>query len=315
MSDRSRRQDRGAGRDRNDAKGDAQRFTGDGANLDREELERSREPSQGPRAGESGEWRDGYGAYGFGPESPPRSDTSRRLRDGVNESRSGYGEQGFGAGEAPAASWGGGARGGYGGGQPGGTHGTRGGAWAAAGERFEQGRGARSHGPSGWGGGSDSGAGQHGGRSRHGGGPRGRSGVRRPEEYGSSVDAWATSEFAGRGEFGSAAQPSRRRQRWEVPGPYSGVGPEGYRRSEEAIRDDVCERLTRHGELDASSITVRVEKGDVVLEGIVDSRRSKRMAEETAESVTGVHDIHNRLRIDEGSFDRHRMEGRSGGGR
>jgi len=84
---------------------------------------------------------------------------------------------------------------------------------------------------------------------------------------------------------------------WEVPGPHTGRGPDGYRRSEQAIRDDVCERLTRHGELDASSISVRVEDGEVILEGTVESRIAKRMAEDAAESVSGVRDVQNRLRV------------------
>lgn len=305
MKDRSRRQDRGGERERTDAGGDARRFTGS---------------SKETHASESGEWRDGYGAYGVGPTDPAES--SRRdaadFEQGRGPARTGYGEQGFGSGEAPGPSWGGGPRGGYGGGRPGGTHGMRGGGWAAAGERFEQGRGPRSHGPEGWGGGP--------GHEHHE-GPRRGSGMhrsQRPDEYGSPEDVWARSEFAGRGEFGSMETPGwsgagssvvgsrETRHGWEMPGPYSGLGPEGYRRSEEAIRDDVCERLTLHGELDASGITVRVEDGEVMLDGVVDSRRSKRMAEETAESVSGVRDVHNRLRIDESSFDRARMEGRSG---
>jgi hypothetical protein len=84
---------------------------------------------------------------------------------------------------------------------------------------------------------------------------------------------------------------------WAVPGPFTGRGPEGYVRSEEAIRDDVCERLTRHGGLDASGIRVRVEANEVVLEGSVDSRAAKRMAEDAAETVSGVRDVHNRLRL------------------
>ncbi len=84
---------------------------------------------------------------------------------------------------------------------------------------------------------------------------------------------------------------------WMVPGPYTGRGPRGYRRSDERIWEDVCERLTQHGQLDASGIEVRVENGEVTLEGIVSSREAKRMAEDTAESVPGVRDVHNRLRI------------------
>ncbi|HEX6309280.1 MAG TPA: BON domain-containing protein [Longimicrobiales bacterium] len=215
------------------------------------------------------DWPTGSGADRASRDTPPHGSGSNRRSDHERRQQatgsSGYAEQGFGAGER--RGWGGGPRGGYGGGQVPGE------------QRYERGRGPRSWGPDGWG-----------------------------------ADApWQHSEFAGRGEFGSgplsewneevhaarAAQETRPpREQWTVPGPYSGCGPQDYRRSEAAIREDVCERLTRHGEVDASRITVRVENDEVILEGYVDSRAAKRMAEDTAESVSGVRDVHNRLRID-----------------
>lgn len=87
---------------------------------------------------------------------------------------------------------------------------------------------------------------------------------------------------------------------WAVPGPHTGRGPQDWERPSESIRNDVCERLTRHGELDASRIRVLVENGEVILEGRVESRVAKRMAEDTAETVAGVRDVQNRLRIDYG---------------
>jgi hypothetical protein len=87
-------------------------------------------------------------------------------------------------------------------------------------------------------------------------------------------------------------------QTWFVPGPYSGRGPSNYQRSNERIKEDVCERLTYYGQLDASNIEVEVEAGEVILKGSVDSRRSKRTAEDLAESVSGVRDVHNQLRIE-----------------
>ncbi len=82
-------------------------------------------------------------------------------------------------------------------------------------------------------------------------------------------------------------------------GEHAGRGPRGYQRSDARIADDVCDRLTRHGWIDASDIEVRVEDGEVTLEGTVDSRPTKRLAEEVAESVSGVRDVHNRLRVAE----------------
>src|SRR5436305_246580 len=61
-------------------------------------------------------------------------------------------------------------------------------------------------------------------------------------------------------------------------GPYSGRGPQGYQRSNDRIREDVCDVLTRHGEIDAVAVEVIVESGEVTLDGTVGSRREKRMA-------------------------------------
>lgn len=85
---------------------------------------------------------------------------------------------------------------------------------------------------------------------------------------------------------------------WELPGPYTGKGPKGYRRSDERIHEDVCERLTAHGGVDASQITLDVEQGEVTLEGTVADRRTKRIAEAVTDSVRGVEDVHNRLRLE-----------------
>ena len=78
---------------------------------------------------------------------------------------------------------------------------------------------------------------------------------------------------------------------------FAGVGPRGYRRSDERIAEDVCERFTRHAYLDASEIEVEVKDGEVTLEGEVESRTAKRLAEDIAEAASGVLDVHNRLRI------------------
>lgn len=78
-------------------------------------------------------------------------------------------------------------------------------------------------------------------------------------------------------------------------GHHAGKGPKGYRRSDERIREDVCDRLTEHPEIDAGEIEVSVKDGEVTLTGTADDRQAKRMAEDVAESVSGVKDVHNRL--------------------
>jgi hypothetical protein len=83
----------------------------------------------------------------------------------------------------------------------------------------------------------------------------------------------------------------------QTPGPYEGVGPRNYRPSDERIREDVCMRLTQHGQIDASEVEVEVNEGEVTLSGTVEDRRIKRMVEANVELIGGVVDVHNRLRL------------------
>lgn len=84
---------------------------------------------------------------------------------------------------------------------------------------------------------------------------------------------------------------------WDQPGPHRGKGPKNYRRSDEQIKDDICERLTQHGYIDASNVQVDVQNGEVTLNGEVNSRQEKRLAEDVTDSVSGVQDVNNRLRL------------------
>ena len=78
---------------------------------------------------------------------------------------------------------------------------------------------------------------------------------------------------------------------------YTGRGPRDYRRSDERIHEDVCDRLTEGSHVDAFEIEVRVRDGEVTLSGYVPSRHQKREAEDIAASVSGVKDVINELRI------------------
>lgn len=82
-----------------------------------------------------------------------------------------------------------------------------------------------------------------------------------------------------------------------IRGGYAGRGPKGYARDDQRIREDVCDRLSWNDEVDATEIIVRVENGEVSLEGSVQTRHMKRLAEDIAEAVTGVQDVHNTLRV------------------
>ncbi|RJQ53043.1 MAG: BON domain-containing protein [Actinobacteria bacterium] len=79
-------------------------------------------------------------------------------------------------------------------------------------------------------------------------------------------------------------------------GPHRGKGPAAGR-TDEQLKRRVEEVLTEDPWLDASNIDVSVEKGVVTLAGMVDSRASKRRAEDLTDLVFGVFDVDNRLRI------------------
>lgn len=84
-------------------------------------------------------------------------------------------------------------------------------------------------------------------------------------------------------------------------GPHRGKGPKGYQRSDERLKEMISERLRDDPEIDASEITVTVQGGLVTLDGTVDSRRTKNLAEDVAEQF-GVADVHNNLRVQRGAM-------------
>jgi len=117
---------------------------------------------------------------------------------------------------------------------------------------------------------------------------------------------WTTSE---RGDYGGGpwnrerfARSGQPRSTWwggydEASGPYAGRGPRGWQRSDERIKEEVCDWMTLHPQLDASDVDVQVTACEVTLTGTVPDRRGKRLAEEIAESVAGVRDVHNQIRV------------------
>jgi hypothetical protein len=112
--------------------------------------------------------------------------------------------------------------------------------------------------------------------------------------YGAAPDA-GYPPHEGRPRFGSREWSST--EGWRVPGPHAGRGPRGYQRSDERIRDEINERLTAHGLIDATEVDCQVVNGEVTLTGFVDSRAAKRAAEDVAEDIYGVRDVHNQIRV------------------
>src|SRR5215510_13138458 len=107
------------------------------------------------------------------------------------------------------------------------------------------------------------------------------------ERAGDEIKSW----------FGDEEAERRRRADEIRRGLYAGRGPRGYRRSDERIHEDVNDRLTDDWYIDASDIEVSVNNGMVTLSGRVNSREEKRRAEDFAESVSGVTDVSNQLRV------------------
>ena len=97
------------------------------------------------------------------------------------------------------------------------------------------------------------------------------------------------------------AEPYGEGQQYGSPGGYSqgqhrGKGPKGYQRSDERVKEMLCERLHDDPDIDASEVTVNVQGGRISLEGTVDSRRTKNAIEDVAEQI-GAQDVQNNLRV------------------
>jgi osmotically-inducible protein OsmY len=110
-------------------------------------------------------------------------------------------------------------------------------------------------------------------------------------------------EFEDRGDRYNGDAPSwARRERggyWRQyeRSQYAGRGPKNYQRSDDRVREEICDCMTDDPMLDASEITVAVSKGEVMLSGTVPSREQKRRAEDVAERISGVKDVTNQLRV------------------
>ena len=97
--------------------------------------------------------------------------------------------------------------------------------------------------------------------------------------------------------FGSDDRaPERRRRRRGEPEVGTGPEPRDWRPTDERIREDICQWMSEDPRLDARAIDVRVRDGEVTLEGQVEHRGARRLAEGIAAAVPGVRDVFNRLK-------------------
>lgn len=77
-------------------------------------------------------------------------------------------------------------------------------------------------------------------------------------------------------------------------------GPRDFRRCDQRIREDICERLIAEHSLEVSEVSVDVRAGNVRLEGSVPDRRMKHRIEDLSALCPGVRDVENRIRVDPG---------------
>ena len=93
-------------------------------------------------------------------------------------------------------------------------------------------------------------------------------------------------------------------------GPHAGRGPRGWTRSDERIREGVCERLIEDPLIDARGVEVTVADGVVTLAGDVPGPSDVPHAEMLARQAPGVREVRNELRRRHGvrAVDRARAE-------
>lgn len=116
-------------------------------------------------------------------------------------------------------------------------------------------------------------------------------------------------------EFGSSQGATRHGsggQGYSEYGAHRGKGPKGYTRSDDRLKEVICEKLTDDPMIDASEINVEVTNQIVKLTGTVDDRSTKYEVEELIERCGGVKDIDNQLRVRSGSSQRSQMGSQSG---
>ncbi len=118
---------------------------------------------------------------------------------------------------------------------------------------------------------------------------------------GLSGQGYGGQDFSGRASYG----PQGGVQGWPAPSTgrpasmgHRGKGPKNYSRSDERIREDLSERLTDSDEIDASGISVEVNNGIATLTGTVGQRWMKHLAEDLAESCSGVRDVTNQISVE-----------------
>ncbi len=101
----------------------------------------------------------------------------------------------------------------------------------------------------------------------------------------------------GTDESGFGARPYGEESRYGTQQRMRNRGPRNWQRSDERIREDVCERLSALDDVDVSDVSVSVEQGKVTLSGTVGHRADKHRIEDIADDSAGVRDIDNQIHV------------------
>lgn len=108
-------------------------------------------------------------------------------------------------------------------------------------------------------------------------------------EYGSNARGWADRPHA--------RHWAHRDNYTETYEDYSGIAPKGYQRPDEIILEHIADRLTWSPAVDATEISISVKDGNVVVAGTVPERSMIYIVDELVESVRGVKDFENHLKV------------------
>lgn len=235
----------------------------------------------------------GYGRSYYGDREGGRGFGSFNSNDFGGRDFSGP-QRNYGPGRDPSDQYGpyggrnhGGSYGGSSYGRSSGGGGYSGGDYSGGGSRGGYSGEAGGYGDSGWSGGGrgyyGERSGYRGGGSSYSRGDRGRDDRGFFERASDEVASWFGDEEA-----------ARRREM-----DHTGRGPQNYKRSDERVLEDACDRLTADWGVDASNIQVTVQNGELTLDGTVSSRPQKRRAEDCVDDLPGVKHVQNNLRVQE----------------
>lgn len=126
---------------------------------------------------------------------------------------------------------------------------------------------------------------------------------RRPNFRSDNAPSTSSSTSYGQQSYGRTYDPTSfayngsTEDRHHMQNSHRGRGPKGYTRSDERIREEVCDALEYDDQIDASDIEVNVKEGVVTLSGQVNERYLKRQAEDCVERVRGVKDVINSIQV------------------